>query len=130
MTAILLEAVSRPDKISEVVHELDPYGIGIAVIGMGVVFISLLILYVAFYNVSKILVYRTKRNLVKQGKAVEGKDKELEMNADVTAAIAAALSLYFQEVHDKESAVLTINRTSRTYSPWSSKIYGLRQNPR
>jgi glutaconyl-CoA/methylmalonyl-CoA decarboxylase subunit delta len=52
------------------------------------------------------------------------------MDADVNAAIAMAMYLYFQEVHDKESAVLTINRTSRSYSPWSSKIYGIRQYPR
>jgi len=26
--------------------------------------------------------------------------------------------------------VLTIKKVSRTYSPWSSKIYGLRKTPR
>ena len=41
-----------------------------------------------------------------------------------------AIHLYYAEIHDKEDAVLTINKISRTYSPWSSKIYGLRQNPR
>jgi ABC-type anion transport system duplicated permease subunit len=53
---------SQQNKISEVVHNLDPYGIGIAAIGMGVVFISLLLLYITFYNVSKLLVYRTKES--------------------------------------------------------------------
>ncbi|HAH59495.1 MAG TPA: phage tail protein, partial [Bacteroidales bacterium] len=30
------------------------------------------------------------------------------------------------ELHDHEDAVLTIKKVARTYSPWSSKIYGLR----
>jgi glutaconyl-CoA/methylmalonyl-CoA decarboxylase subunit delta len=121
---------SQQNKISEVVHNLDPYGIGIAAIGMGVVFISLLLLYITFYNVSKLLVYRTKRNLQKHGKEEEAGGNGIQMDADVNAAIAMAMYLYFQEVHDKESAVPTINRISRSYSPWSSKIYGIRQNPR
>ncbi|MCL2502045.1 MAG: hypothetical protein FWE99_02825 [Bacteroidales bacterium] len=41
------------------------------------------------------------------------------------AAIAAAIHLYGEELHDVENAVLTINKVSRTYSPWSSKIHGL-----
>ncbi|MCL2727092.1 MAG: hypothetical protein FWD56_01760 [Bacteroidales bacterium] len=49
--------------------------------------------------------------------------------ADVTpgvyAAIAAAIHLYGEELHDVENAVLTINKVSRSYSPWSSKIHGL-----
>jgi glutaconyl-CoA/methylmalonyl-CoA decarboxylase subunit delta len=121
---------AQQSKISEIVHNLDPYGIGMAAIGMGVVFISLLLLYITLYNVSKLLVYRTKRNLQKQGKTEDASHKVIEMDADVNAAIAMAIYFYFQEIHDKESAVLTISKTSRTYSPWSSKIYGLRQYPR
>jgi hypothetical protein len=45
------------------------------------------------------------------------------------AAIAMALNLHFSEMHDEESNLITINRVSRTYSPWSSKIYNMR-NPR
>ena len=33
------------------------------------------------------------------------------------------------EVHDVEETVLTITRVKRSYSPWSSKIYTLRENP-
>ncbi len=45
------------------------------------------------------------------------------------AAIALALSMYVQDIHDYERAVLTIQKVMRPYSPWSSKIYGLRQTP-
>ncbi len=45
-------------------------------------------------------------------------------NAD-TVAIAMALHMYYDEVHDDESNVITIKRIERRYSPWSSKIYGI-----
>ncbi|MDD4418111.1 MAG: lamin tail domain-containing protein, partial [Bacteroides graminisolvens] len=31
---------------------------------------------------------------------------------------------------DIEDTILTINRVKRNYSPWSSKIYTLRQTPK
>ena len=33
------------------------------------------------------------------------------------------------DVHDVEETVLTITRVKRSYSPWSSKIYTLRETP-
>jgi hypothetical protein len=53
-----------------------------------------------------------------------------ETNEEVSAVIGLALHLYKQQLSDYEKVRLTIARVSRTYSPWSSKIYGLRQNPR
>ena len=41
------------------------------------------------------------------------------------AAIAMALHMFYDEVHDNESNVITIKRIERRYSPWSSKIYGI-----
>ena len=32
-------------------------------------------------------------------------------------------------VHDNESTILTLNKVRKAYSPWSSKIYSLRQLP-
>jgi glutaconyl-CoA/methylmalonyl-CoA decarboxylase subunit delta len=49
--------------------------------------------------------------------------------ADHSAAIALALYLN-NELHDEESNVLTIERVSRIYSPWSSKYYNMRKPPR
>ena len=56
--------------------------------------------------------------------------KPVKKNDETYAAIAAAIFLYRQEVHDMETTVLTIKRIDRMYSPWSSKIYGLRKSPR
>ena len=52
-----------------------------------------------------------------------------EISGEVFAAISTALYLYETEQHDYESTILTINRANKNYSPWSSKIYGLRQYP-
>jgi len=41
-----------------------------------------------------------------------------------------ALHLFYDEVHDDESNVITIKRIERRYSPWSSKIYGINNNIR
>jgi hypothetical protein len=49
--------------------------------------------------------------------------------ADIVA-IAMALHFFYDEVHDNESNVITIKRIERRYSPWSSKIYGINNNPR
>jgi hypothetical protein len=56
--------------------------------------------------------------------------KPVDKDAELTTAIAATIYLYRQEVHDYEDTVLTIKRIDRAYSPWSSKIYSLRKNPR
>lgn len=47
------------------------------------------------------------------------------ISGEENAAIAAALYLFFSELHDEEKYVMTIRKVSRTYSPWSSKIYGV-----
>jgi Na+-transporting methylmalonyl-CoA/oxaloacetate decarboxylase gamma subunit len=114
---------------SDLFLKLDPLGIGMTVIGYVVVFVALLLLYLLFFNLTKVLQINVKRLLRREGKVVEVKEN-LSISGEVNAAIAMALHLYYSEMHDKEDTVLTINQTSRTYSPWSSKIYGLRQHPR
>jgi len=47
------------------------------------------------------------------------------INGDENAAICTALYLYFTELHDEEKYVMTVKKVSKTYSPWSSKIYGI-----
>jgi hypothetical protein len=49
----------------------------------------------------------------------------VSISADENAAICTALYLYFTELHDEEKYVMTVKKVSRTYSPWSSKIYGI-----
>ncbi len=117
------------NKNSHLFQQIDPWGIGMTVIGYVVVFLALLFLYVIFYNLTKLLNLNLRRTLKREGR-VEAEKEDLSISGEVNAAIALALHLYFTEMHDQEDAVLTISKVSKTYSPWSSKIYGLRQYPR
>jgi glutaconyl-CoA/methylmalonyl-CoA decarboxylase subunit delta len=53
------------------------------------------------------------------------KEKKDEVTNGDYVAIAMALHLYM-DLHDQESDIITIKDTDRRYSPWSSKIYGLK----
>jgi len=116
-------------KNSELFLKIDPWGIGMTVIGYVVVFLALLFLYIIFSNLTKVLNINVKRILRREGKS-DLTAEDLSVSGEVNAAIAMAIHLYYSEIHDKESEILTIDKVSRTYSPWSSKIYGLRQFPR
>jgi len=56
-------------------------------------------------------------------------DDNTQPSAEVSAVIALALNDLNAEVHDVENAILTFGRNSKSYSPWSSKIYNMRQLP-
>lgn len=100
-------------------------GITIAITGYVIVFTALVILYFVFTAVSRILLIRTKRHLARSGRLKNLKDSEINISGEVSAAIA--MSVYLTAVlHDEESGILTIKKISKNYSPWSSKIYGLR----
>lgn len=112
----------------------DKSGIGMAIIAMSVVFIGLILLYISFKVVGNIAVKLGKRNAMKATgitDKAEAKEKKLGSHSgEETAAIAMALHEYLNDAHDIEDMVLTINKVKRSYSPWSSKIYTLRQDPR
>lgn len=123
--------------------EVDPAGVGMAVVAMTVVFFALALLYFFFKNMSRFLKLDFNKQMIARAlaKARLGRESELEtvlpqksedldVTGEVNAAIAMSLYLYSIELHDAESAILTINKVSRTYSPWSSKIYGLRKYPK
>ncbi len=122
--------------------EIDPTGAGMAVTAMAVVFFALALLFIFFKNMSRVLAMDIDKQKIARaltrarlGRA-EDKDavkpeteEEFQVSGEVNAAIAMTLFLYASELHDAENTVLTINKVSRTYSPWSSKIYGLRKFP-
>ncbi len=111
------------------IAQSDPSGIGMSLVAMSVVFAALLLLYLFFKQVGKYNIHSQKKKIEAHA-AKEGRIAiHEEVSGEVFAAISAAIYLYETEQHDYESAILTINRVAKTYSPWSSKIYGLRQNP-
>ena len=114
-------------------EEHDGSGIGMAISAMSVVFCGLLLLFILFKCVGKISVNLSKRNAMKVKGITdkqEAKEKKLgEAPGEVFAAIAMAMHEMQSDVHDVEETVLTITRVKRSYSPWSSKIYTLRETP-
>lgn len=122
----------RNEKI-EGFKEHDGYGIGMTIIAMGVVFSALLLLFISFKIVGRISVSLNKRNAMKAHGITdksEAKEKSIGNEAgEVYAAISMAMHELQDDVHDIEDTVLTINKVKRNYSPWSSKIYMLRETP-
>ena len=132
-TAAAADSLSKAkiSENSERFTEVDPWGIGMTFIGMAVVFLSLILLYLLFMNISKIIVKKSSAQKEEITLPAENKKQtSIKQQEEVYAAIALALHLYKSDLHDHENPILTINRVARTYSPWSSKIYGLRQSPR
>jgi glutaconyl-CoA/methylmalonyl-CoA decarboxylase subunit delta len=110
---------------------IDDFAIVLSIVGYLVVFSALIALYFVFYNLPRLLSLDFKKYLRKQKMTVTEKPaQEVTITGEVNAAISTALFLYFSELHDEESNVITIKKISRRYSPWSSKIYGLRHTPR
>ena len=114
-------------------EEHDSVGIGMSISAMSVVFFVLIVLYVSFKVVGRVSVNLSKRNAMK-AKGItdkqEAKEKKLgEAPGEIFAAIAMAMHEMQSDVHDVEDTVLTITRVKRSYSPWSSKIYTLRETP-
>lgn len=105
-------------------------GVTVALVGWLIVFAALVLLVVVFTTTPKIIYYNTRKKLRQQNKAANLPDNELQIAGEVSAAISTALHLFFNEMHDEESNVITIKRVRKVYSPWSSKIYGLRVWPR
>jgi len=110
----------------------DPVGLGMTVTAMAVVFIALIMLYVCFKFIGKASVSASNRRAQKAAGVNATATGEIsgEVSGEVLVAIGMALYELDQDVHDVESTVLTIQKVKRTYSPWSSKIYGLRELPR
>ena len=124
-----IDSNAKMEKFEE--HDSD--GIGMSISAMSVVFCGLILLFIAFKIVGRVSVSLSKRNAMK-AKGItdkqEAKEKKLgEAPGEIFAAIAMAMHEMQSDVHDVEDTVLTITRVKRSYSPWSSKIYTLRETP-
>lgn len=128
------DKISKQDKLKRD----DPYGIGMALISMAVVFTALIMIYIML----KIFNYVTRRSTQKskaQEKASSpaaamaskpGEEKDDAVDGPTCAAIGVALHLHFNSMHDEESEVITINMPSKHYSPWAQKELTMKKNPR
>lgn len=112
--------LGNPPMISNAIQS----GIGTTII---LVFIVLAILLWGFRLIGNLMVKKVPVIQIEQTPDAKSQNTSDE---EVSAAIAMALHLYSSQIHDQENPVITMIKVSRTYSPWSSKIYGLRKSPR
>jgi sodium pump decarboxylase gamma subunit len=95
----------------------------VTILGIGLVFFVLLLLIcllLIFGIVAKKFNKSEEPMSISQDETYQSVISENE-----SAAIAMALHLYYDDIHDDESYVITIKNTDNRYSPWSSKIYGI-----
>ena len=110
-------------------HFNNPSGIGAIMIAFIFVFLALLLLYFLFKVIGYLMTIDARKAEKLKKASAPGLVKD-RLSGEVSAAIVMALYLYGNELHDQEDPVITMTKVSRTYSPWSSKIYGLRKSPR
>lgn len=118
---------------AEIFRQADPTGVvltitSIAIVAVALVFLFFIFKYMGNFHIRKAKREKDKITAKKNGaiEIVDIKSKRMVTN-DELAAIAIALYKYSEELHDMENMILTINRTAKVYSPWSSKIYTVRR---
>lgn len=117
---------------SQIMAEEDPGGWILTMTAMLVVFCALIILCFIFKFTGHIAVNKlNKKSTAATADTGEAAVNVKETSGETYAAIAVALHLFHEEneAHDHESLTITMSHTDRSYSPWSSKIYTLRQVP-
>lgn len=109
----------------------DKNGFAMTIMAMGIVFSALLLLCICFYILSKIGARALRSRKAKShGSSLKQNDDPVTHDSgEEIAAIVMALHEHL-DTHDTENTILTINKVKRAYSPWSSKIYNLRELPR
>ncbi|MDR1199213.1 MAG: lamin tail domain-containing protein [Prevotellaceae bacterium] len=118
------------ESASERVAKRDPFGAVISITAMSVVFISLILLFLCFKQLAKFHIKTSKKKAAEaQGVNIDEVQNAGEETGDIYAAIALALKLYQDDIHDIEDMVITIEREDKIYSPWNSKVQTLRQTP-
>ena len=111
--------------------ENDKDGIGMTITAMSVVFVALILLYLIFKFVGKMAVSASHRRAMKASGLTKEQAKDIATESGaIYAAIAMAIHEVTESTHDDENTVLTIKNVARNYSPWSSKIYTLREMPK
>lgn len=120
------------EEKAENVKANDSWGGAITIISMSIVVLALIVLSILFMFFGKIsskLISHKKLKAHGVSKD-EADDHHTDLDSGETiAAIAAALAEHFGVNHDMEDTILTIKRMKKSYSPWNSKIYNMRELP-
>lgn len=116
-------------KSADEFAKLDPTGIGLIIIALTIVFTVLITLYLAFSFIAKLYKVDFRKLFRRKRPGIVTPAQPKEISGETLAAISLALHLYHKELQGVDDAIITIKNAARKYSPWSSKIYGLRKRP-
>ena len=121
----------RVAKQSEKIKNSDPVGIGLTAVAVAVVFLALVCIALLIGFSGKIITNSEKRQKEKGEAKKERAIKPVAAGGnnedELYAAIAAAIHLYNDELHDEETAVITIQKVEREWTPWNAKFYNMNQ---
>ena len=122
----------RKPKKSEEIAAADPVGLGLTVASVSVVFLVLIFLAIIFTQYGKMLMNIQKKRAVKAAAATTPAAttqaaSSVDVSGEVYAAIATAVHLYHDELHDEENTIITIQKVERSWTPWNAKYYNMNQ---
>lgn len=132
----LAQTAAREETLAKIENfkTHDPFGISMAVIAMGVVFIALIVLFLCFKWSGKLLNKGHRKQTAGKDSSfislsIEITNKKTGKSADseVAAAIGMALFLAEDGMHDIESEELTLLPTEQS---WTGRGNNQKQEPR
>ena len=104
----------------------EGFGLTVALVGFSIVIVALALLVMVFSRLPKILNVDLKRLLTKRnhGNGTLINEKNIyNIEGNVTAAISLALHLYFNEMHDEESNIITIKKVKTRVTNRTNEFY-------
>lgn len=113
-------------KQAERIKESDPVGIGLTVVAVSVVFLALLCISLILKGYGKLILKTQDRKAKKNAPSnAPSTPAPSETSGEIYAAIAAAIYMYDEELHDDENTIITIEKVERAWTPWNAKYYNM-----
>lgn len=118
----------RVAKQAEKIKQSDPVGIGLTAVAVAVVFLALVCIALILQGSGKLMMNVEDKRKQKGAKPAAIKpvsEGSSQQDGEIYAAIATAIHLYNDELHDEENTVLTIQKVEREWTPWNAKYYNM-----
>ena len=120
----------RVAKQAEKIKTSDPVGVGLTAVAVSVVFLALVFIALIISGSAKLIMGAEKRKesspkKPKQGITPVSEGSSAAAEGELYAAIAAAIHLYNDELHDDEDGIITIQKVEREWTPWNAKYYNM-----
>jgi len=112
-------------KQAERIKASDPFGAGLAIVAVSVVFFALICIMFLMGGYGKLIQRFQNRKAQPAAAGAPAKAAGSPVEGEVYAAIAAAIYAYSQDLHDVEDTIITIQKTERAWTPWNAKFYNM-----